>query len=194
MQINKLDHFYEVYFVCDSRVMAFVKTLNGGLLRCVLILRFLFIASSLFFMGCSQDKPHASDSTLMRLFSDQKSIFNELAAMIEEDKSLERVDDTWVHPDPAPISRERLAKYRRLLKNVGCVRGFSHFSGSKGITIFASCNGLVTGGSAKGYYYSVTPPGPLVADIDSYRQEHTGLSYEVYRHIAGNWYLWYECD
>jgi hypothetical protein len=116
-----------------------------------------------------------------------------LITMIQTDRGLERVDYDWTLPEPPPISQERLAQYRKLLKSVGCVRGFENFKGKDEIIFIASASGMATGGSSKGYHYSEIAPSPLVEDLDSYRPG-AYRSYAAFHHIEGNWYLIYEYD
>ena len=47
----------------------------------------------------------------------------------------------------------------------------------------------------KGYYYSKVPPKWLDDTLDGYPTSHDGrYSYEVYRHIEGNWYLYFRYE
>lgn len=44
--------------------------------------------------------------------------------------------------------------------------------------------------------YAKDPPSPLVDDLDKYRQQDNRFTpaFPVYRHIEGNWYLYFEAD
>ena len=143
--------------------------------------------------GCSPDETHDKDVDLIAVFRKERPTFDRLLSMIQVDHGLERVDDNWTLPDPPNISQVRLAEYRKLLKSIGCTRGFENFKGKNEIIFIASASGMATGGSSKGYYYSEVSPSPLVEDLDSYRPGHN-RSYAAFHHLEGNWYLSYEYD
>ena len=113
--------------------------------------------------------------------------------MIQADHGLERVDYNWTLPDPPPISQERLALYRTLLRSIDCVRGFENFKTKKEIIFIASATGMVTGGSSKGYRFSPEQPSPVVDALDTYLPGHK-RTYAAFRHIEGDWHLIYEYD
>lgn len=155
-------------------------------------LHLLLIALSVFLSGCEPYEDHDSDAVLLKTFRDKRATFEELLTMIQADRGLERVADSWTHPDPPRISPERLSKYRQNLKSIGCDQGFEHFTGKPGIIFIASSVGTMSG-STKGYYYNEAVPNALVKDLDFFRSQ-TGRSYEVFRHIEGSWYLIYQND
>ena len=155
--------------------------------------RILLAMLAFILAGCTPDQEHDSDAVLLGVFRRERPVFDQLVRMIEEDKGLERVDYDWTMPDPSPVSEARLAKYRELLRKVGCVRGFENFTGKDEVLFIASANGMATGGSSKGYCYTRKTPSPLVKDLDEYRPGHT-RTYAAFRHIEGDWYLIYEYD
>jgi len=50
------------------------------------------------------------------------------------------------------------------------------------------------GGCAKGYAYCEEPPGSLVDDIDINTQPGAPENKDIYRHIKGKWYLFYQSN
>ena len=145
------------------------------------------------------DIPHKSDEELIANFHSHRPEFDRLLQMINEDQGLLRVDDSWTSPEnpqAVGISRERIDAYHGLFRRAGIPRGFSAFQTRDFIEFIASAQGLVVSGSSKGYLYATEPPPRLVDDLDNYRPQDKGLSraFPVFRHIEGNWYLFFEAD
>lgn len=68
-----------------------------------------------------------SDSAMLRHFERQQTTFEKLVKMASADKGLAQVDEGWTMPADAKsidVSRERLAAYRKLLRDAGTPRGF----------------------------------------------------------------------
>ena len=52
----------------------------------------------------------------------------------------------------------------------------------------------ISSDTAKGYAYSKRPPAETLSSLDGYRPDPNKAddTIKVYRHIRGNWYLFYE--
>jgi hypothetical protein len=144
----------------------------------------------------SGDIPHKSDDELIANFESHKADFNRMLQMINEDKGLDRVDYNWTapeNPQSVGISQNRIDEYRSLFRRAGVPRGFSAFKTKDYVEFIASSQGLAVGGSSKGYLYAKDPPPRLTENIEKYRAQENKYSpaFPVYRHIEGNWYLFY---
>ncbi|HYX72053.1 MAG TPA: hypothetical protein VE732_04725 [Nitrososphaera sp.] len=146
----------------------------------------------------SGDIPHKSDEELIANFQAHRSEFNQLLEMISQDKGLQRVDDNWTRPENPQtigISQERIDAYRKLFGSAGVPRGFYAFHDEGVFEFIASAQGLAVSGSSKGYIYSTNPLTRVVANLDNYHLlENKPYGYPIYRHIEGNWYLFFDAD
>jgi hypothetical protein len=137
------------------------------------------------------ETPHRSDEDLIDNFHANRSEFDRLLGMVMEDKSLYRVDHNWTEPgqpESVGIPQARIDEYRKLMKKLGILRGFSASRARKDVDVefFSSFEGY-----AKGYLYAKRPPHDLGANLDDVIQK--GLLYGS-RHIEGDWYLFYRKD
>ena len=159
-------------------------------LRCFILPLFLIVLG-----GCGESE-HPKDDTLILNFKRNEVDFEHLLTMLREDKKLERVDDTWTKPDdPATIgvTKEQIKSYRALFSRLGIPRGFYAFHDPERFTLLASAYGLSVSGSAKGYAYLVQKPDLVVGNLDEYWPAD-GKSFTAYRHIKGNWYLYFDFE
>jgi hypothetical protein len=151
---------------------------------------------TLSFPDFNTGQPHQSDAQMIANFQKYKSDFERLRQMILEDKGLTRVDDNWTEPrDPLTIGikSERIAQYRRMFQQLGIPRGFSATAERDRIEFIASAQGWVASGSSKCYVYLKTRPDELLDDLDklSLQEKPFGTGY---RHIEGDWYLYFYGD
>lgn len=145
--------------------------------------------------GCARNQ-HPSDDALLKNFSAHEPEFDGLLTMLRADKKLERVDVNWTRPDnpaSAGVPPERIKVYREIFKKLNIPRGFDAYHDPERFTFLASASGLSIGGSGKGYAYLEERPELVVASLDNYRSP-TGRSFTAYRHIKGNWYLFYDYE
>ena len=154
------------------------------------------VVSSIFTSG---DIPHRSDEELIANFQSHRAEFDRMLQMINEDNGLDRVDSYWTHPEnpgTVGISQARIDEYRRLFQSAGVPRGFSAFQTKDNVEFIASSQGLAVSGSSKGYLFAKRPPPRIVENLDTYRALKTEVSpvFPAYRHIEGNWYLFFEAD
>jgi hypothetical protein len=128
-----------------------------------------------------------------------RAAFERLLVMIHEDRGLERVDVDWTRPeDPASIGvdRERIATYRRLMRQIGVTRGFYAFEPRDEVSFIAYAAGLSIRGQSKSYVWS--PSGKfedagMVESLDTvWRSGHRRIW--DYRHVEGPWYLHLRVD
>lgn len=136
-----------------------------------------------------------SDAAMLREFALHEATFNTLVEMASADKMLDRVDENWTMPaDPqiVGVSAPRLAEYRRLLREAGTPRGFQRSPADDGLNFFFWLRGsAISDDVAKGFSYRSSPPARIVQTLDSIRAESRD-GFTSYRHIGGNWYLFYE--
>jgi hypothetical protein len=141
--------------------------------------------------------PMLSDEDLIAAFQKHRATFEQLRQMIATDSKLHRVDVDWTDPsDPkdAGVSTTRIIQYRQLLDESGCRRGFEASPAQPGIYFISSALGTVASSLTKGYYYSEEPPESVVTNTMTYSPTHPEDSYEVFRHIDGHWYIYFNKD
>ena len=139
-----------------------------------------------------------SDQTLLANFDRHEAMFNNLIEMINVDKSLTRVDVDWTepsNPETIRVSPTRISTYRRILSEACVPRGFQ----SRGFMFevdfyYWGIGSAISSDTTKGYAYMQIPPIKLRDSLDGY-QPHPkdgDTPVRAYRHIRGNWYLFYE--
>lgn len=141
---------------------------------------------------------HLSDKELLENFYQHQNSFEQLREMIIQDKIIDRIDVDWTSPGASElaahgITHKKIKDYRKRMEKLGIKRGFSVYGYQGEIKLITSAQGLVTGGSSKGYVYRETEPKPLVDSIDHYRHPNPH-SYSIYQKIKPNWYLFYDYD
>jgi len=136
-----------------------------------------------------------SDAAMLRHFERHEATFAALAQMAIADKGLDRVDDNWTMPadtNSVGVSTERLRVYRRLLSQAGIPRGFQVSKSRDGFDFFYWLVGsAISDDTDKGFAYRTTPPSNTVQSLDGIRAA-SREPFVAYRHIQGNWYLFYE--
>ena len=139
-----------------------------------------------------------SDQKLLSNFDKREAIFNKLIDMIKTDSDLIRVDEDWTDPkDPETIgiSPARISSYRQMLREARVPRGFRSESFGYEVDFFYWMIGsAVSSDTTKGYTYRARPPIETVSSLDGCRPDpkNSDEVIKVYRHIRGNWYLFYE--
>jgi hypothetical protein len=152
--------------------------------------------------GLGFDKPHPSDQALIQNFQSHEADFDLLVRMAQEDSKVVRIapDFTWLDNNarwPRPeseigFSTQRWNDYRRLFKKLDLSAGILNYNHDF-ILLLASTQGLVTGGSGKGYAYCVKEPSPIIESLDNFnfKDSKREMNY-IYRKLKGTWYLFYE--
>jgi hypothetical protein len=137
----------------------------------------------------------ASDASMLKHFDRHARLFDALVAMSRQDERLVRVDENWTSPDDPRsigVSDERLATYRRLLREAGTPRGFQLSTDPAGIDFLFWLQGsAISDDHTKGFAYRPEPPTGVVATLDGVRGAPRER-WTAYRHIRENWYLFYE--
>jgi hypothetical protein len=135
------------------------------------------------------------DRELIANFRQHQGEFEQLAKMLQTDKALTRVDQDWTDPNSPQsigVSQSRIDEYRRLLRDVKTPRGFQTPGNPNDIEFYYFMTGsAISSDTDKGYAYLVTPPPHPLTNLDDCQpDEKNGIT--AYRHIQGNWYLFYE--
>lgn len=152
-------------------------------LRCAIPSAFLLVA-----VGCCR----FDESTLTEQFASRRSVLDEIAIMMQQDRELSHVserytqlidDFTWPRPpDRLGITAARWDRYRELLREVRAEGGATHQEKCIRITINAC--GLGISGLSEGYLFALVPPGTEAASLG-------GADTRVV-HLEGPWYLFFE--
>ena len=136
-----------------------------------------------------------SDERMIANFQQHRKTFEQLSAMVQADKGLTRVDENWTQPnDPQEVhvSPARIQKYRDLLNSADVPRGFSSSDTPLEIQFFYYLDGnFASCETTKGYAYLPQPPAKQQKSLNDCPQNGDEFLSE-YRHIEGNWYLFYE--
>jgi hypothetical protein len=156
----------------------------------VLLLPFVLFASCVWQVFAPD--LHPPDQLLLEQFQRHKAEFQQLLHMFIADRALERVATDFTRPEnpsAVGIPPERIAHYRSLFQSLQLEAGIEGYGAKDTIWFLASTRGLAVSGSAKGYVYTRVPPATLTNDLDK-TSVKDGVP--IYRHIEGNWYLYYE--
>src|SRR5207248_7491503 len=148
------------------------------------------------------DESHPSDKALEAIFKEHEADFKQLIAMSNVDAKVVRVapDFTWLDNNPRwprpeseiGFSMERWDQYRELFKRLDLRKGLSRYPDGNTIEFIASTQGLLTGGSSKGYIYSTKNLTPLYDSLDQPAPSSQGKY--VYKRLKTNWYLYYYAE
>ena len=149
-------------------------------------------------MYLDESAPHPSDQYLENIFLAHEADFDKLVEMSNADLHVVRIapDFTWLDNNagwPRPESQlgfspQHWDEYRSLFTKLGLKSGIVNDSPDF-VMFLASTKGLLTGGSSKGYAYSLKQPEFIVDSLDHASFANTRI---VYKRIKGNWYLFYE--
>lgn len=135
-----------------------------------------------------------SDTAMLRHFDSQEHTFDNLVRMAREDGRLRRVDDDWTDPDAVTIgiSKARVEAYRKLLRVAATPRGYRASSVCCEYQFYFWVRGsAISNSKSKGFAYRESPPSNVVQTLDG--MDFGFREYSMsYRHIRGNWYLFYE--
>lgn len=158
----------------------------------------VFLAGPLFHRAGLDERDHPSDQELEATFLKNEADFELLVRMAKEDSSVVRIapDFTWLKTNaawPRPLSElgftsERWQEYRRLFSRLDLPAGILNYQPDS-IMFLASTRGLLTGGSSKGYVYSLKDPAPIVESLEHVSFKDSRIAY---KRVKGHWYLFYE--
>ena len=170
---------------------------------------FFSIIFVLFLLSCEKTH-HPKDSELIANFQVHQEEFAELLQMFEEDKSLGRVSfdftrlanffekcesqNSW-NGKNIDISEGRLLEYKKLFSELKLEAGIEGYCEKDEIYFHASTIGLAVSGSSKGYVFMLKKPMSenVVESLDDYKPNGKESTLG-YKHIEGNWYLYYYAD
>jgi hypothetical protein len=131
------------------------------------------------------------DEVLLANFHRHEATLDQVVRMVQVDKGLTRVDDNWTmpaKPQTIGVSLARIAEYRRLLTRAGVPRGFQASDNVYEIRfLYYVFGSAISSDRIKGYAYLTKPPLRLLPNLNPCDRERM-----VYRHIHGNWYLFYQ--
>jgi hypothetical protein len=139
-----------------------------------------------------------SDQRLLSNFDKHEATFVTLIEMLKTDRDLIRVDENWTEPkDPKTIgvSPARIAKYRQMLGGGRVARGFQADILVHDVDFYYWMIGsAISSDTIKGYAYRTRPPMEVLNSLDGFRPDpkNADETIKVYRHIRGNWYLFFE--
>jgi hypothetical protein len=162
------------------------------------------VLGTLFSIACfGIDAPHPTEAELKHVFDTKRDKFELLATMAEQDRRVVRIapDFTWLDSNvawPRPDSelgftRQRWDEYRALFKDLGLRGGTLRQDGSEVLFLIASAQGLVTGGSDKGYAFSRAALNSSETTLDQTPPGSTS-GMPTFKRIEGNWYLYVRWD
>ncbi|HEV7683811.1 MAG TPA: hypothetical protein VGO68_16905 [Pyrinomonadaceae bacterium] len=157
------------------------------------------VGAGVLFLSVGFDaRAHPLDQELEANFLKHEADFELLARMAKEDANVVRIapDFTWLTNNaawPRPQSAlgftsDRWEAYRTLFSKLDLPAGIVNYQPDT-IMFLASTRGLVTGGSAKGYAYSIKDPVPIVESFENVSFKDSRIAY---KRLKGHWYLFYE--
>lgn len=138
--------------------------------------------------GCSPP----SDIQLIRRFESNRSGFQALLQMSEQDWNLRYIDRqvtsidneiSWSRKDTS-LPTQRVQQYRKYMQGLGIEAGIQRRRDFPSAIFFlAECFGSAVDKDCKGYAYSETPLVPLKTTVDDLAP---GMNFKP---LSGNWYL-----
>ncbi len=152
-----------------------------------------FIASLLcfLFIGCNL----VSDAKLTERFKSNRTYFDRIVAMSQEDKHVVTINmnstdldanTTRSHEDRG-LSQARWDEYRALLRRLGTEEGLARRKDfPSAIFLYAECQGSAIDAYCKGYVYSESSLSPIAENLNSLPK---GM---LFKPLASNWYLFRE--
>ena len=177
-------------FVMVSRSKQAKRRIGGAVLAvCILILTLLGSAY--------RETLAPSDGQLIGNFRRYRAAFDALVQMSQADKgdvSVSRRTRTSDDVQEGGVSPARAEQYCRLLNEVKVRDLAAGTDKMRGYSVKFYCWSQGSGQTedyGKGYAYLAIPPNPLVGSLDNYHPDANDED-NVYRHIEGRWYLYYE--
>jgi len=147
----------------------------------------LSLVIALFWWGCTEP----SDETLRRRFQRDRSDFQTLIAMSDEDSTMWRIDFGWARPESPGLTQRRWEAYRVLFKKLDIDRGIQRKK-SGNVYLLAYSEGMFNRGMSKGYVYCRTKAQDADSDYEPCVEQKTsgwGEHY-IYSRIGDGWYIY----
>ena len=139
---------------------------------------------------------HPTDAALLAQFREKRAVLEQLVAMTDQDRGLQRVGPDFTRPEQPEtigISADRIALYRRRCIEAGIAEGLSRYG--QGVTFLVHARGLGIAGSSKGFVHRVGADddativdGDLDAAVAAVAVAKT-RGVLLRRLIEGNWWL-----
>lgn len=154
----------------------------------------IFLGTFVFISGClnfENPTPIPSDNELIKIYNDNKEVFNQLATMICEDNYLVvSYEPQWSSPENIP--QEKKKQYYELFKviNVQQIRRYKDGE----VTFMVWATGNVSGGRDKGYVFRPNDhvfPRQVKESLDDIPLT-SEFHYKM--KITDDWYLYYDHD
>lgn len=130
--------------------------------------------------------PRPSDAAMIAHWHRHRATFERLTAMMAEDATLRRIGADFIEPEAA-IDGERLALYRRLMREAG-ILGINHYGPQIEFVYFTQ--GIAVSGGAKSFCFGRPAEfaEQIVGDLDAAQAGRRG-GYTLQRRIEGEWWL-----
>lgn len=153
---------------------------------------FILLAALIWWLGSIiNGRDHVSDEDLIRNLQTDSKKYSQLISMFREDYPLKVVHPTWIDPKNS-ISDTRWSEYKVLFKDLELDAGMRGWVGDS-ILFISTAQGLVTGGSSKGYIYKPINHLPLYSSL-SKAPKDLKSNVRAYRKINDTWYITYSWD
>jgi hypothetical protein len=185
-----------------------VKWMAVGLTGCLAALCLIFL--SLWWLSGPR-KPRNSD--LERRFTEQRSDFEELVAMMEADKQMTRVANNflwkldnaaWPRPESEwGITRARWNNYKDLFRKVGSEDGTVRQEKSSDVEIIIHSWGMVTSGGSISFLHCGQPAGSFQhtvvpcfekATVNEGSKDNTSGEAYRFKRLDRDWFIYEESD
>lgn len=143
----------------------------------------------------TEAKGHPKDDALITNFNAHRNGFESLLKMFREDTALGRVAMDFTRPKnpaEAKVSPARIEEYRKRFGQLQLASGIEGYEAKDEIWFHASALGLSVTGTSKGYAYLKAKPELVAENLDEYKPPLRMGSHVVFRHLEGNWYLYYD--
>jgi len=138
-----------------------------------------------------QGRDHVIDQVLISDLRSNKNKYEKLISMFREDAPASVIHSTWMSPDNV-VTEARWDEYKNIFLDLGLDAGMRSWGGDS-IWFISTAQGLVTGGSSKGYMYKPENPQPLYSSLDSI-PEDLASNVMGYRKIDDDWYIVFDWD
>jgi hypothetical protein len=133
-----------------------------------------------------REREHVSDEVLINNLESHTERYQRLIAMFREDHPVAVVHPDWISPDYV-ITEDRWAEYQSLFDELELDAGMRAW-GESSIWFIATAQGLVTGGSSKGYMYKPERHTPVFPSLDEIPKS-LQANVKGYRKINDDWYI-----
>ena len=165
------------------------KALIAALLSVTLLIC-LAVAGLSYLFG-NMGREHVSDQSLMHNLQLHKAKYELLIKMFYDDAPVQIIHPTFLQPEGA-ITAERWDQYKKLFSELGLDGGLRGWDG-EGIWFLSTTQGLVTGGSSKGYWYKPRSAAPLFQNLDAIPSDLPS-NVRGFRKIDDDWYITIDWD